>query len=323
MSVLFYNNFVIQYLIALLFCIVSEITKQSNVPPAFLSYSCGCGRCAVRGWMTCQSSCLRPVTQPKLWIIEPQFAQFSSIKNHHTRQLRLCHETNSLANRFRLLSSNTWNLFSRLLGNDIKHADVALALGSELRIVIPDFSDILKIQNFVHSHNVVNWFSFGLLYFLYVTFLREHCPDITAEWDTYLSLFKDYCSARSIKDFIGIFFEVEDNNIFLIEIDERYYNFTLADVDSLRESLSIALDVPAVSLHLVTVKTGSVIIYFYYCYSDYLTRFQLSSQQLIVIAQIRPHKILSLTDLYNQFKYDDIQSYNRYEVCCLIIIINN
>ena len=259
--------------------------------------------------------CLYAVTQPKLYIVEPQFVrQFGPFESHHTRQLRLCQETKCLIDMFDSLSSTTWNSFHHSLGSNIHATDVARELASKLRINIPDLSDIRKIQDFAHMHNV-NWFSFDLLYFLYNTFLREHCPDITAEWNTYLSLFKEYCSARSIKEFISIFFEVEDNNIFLIEIDERYYNFTLADIDSLRESLSIALDVPAVSLHLVTVKTGSVIIYFYYCYSDYLTRFMsLSSQQLKMIAQIKPHKILSLTDLYSQFEYDKIQSYYYFEV---------
>ena len=266
--------------------------------------------------MTCQSSSLRPVTQPKLWIVEPaQFMQFVQFENHHTRQLRLCCETKYLIYLFNLLSSNTWNRFNHLLGSGVIQAsNVARELGSKLRVNLPDLSDFEKIQNFTHLHNV-NWFSFDLLYFMHNTFLREHCPEVTAEWDTYLALFREYCSARSLKDFVGVFFQVEDQNIFLVEIDEWYYNFTLADVDSFRESLSIALDVPAVSLHLVTVRQKCLIIYFYYCYSDYLTRFKsLSSQQLNMIAVIKPHKILSLTDLYNQFKHDNIQSYYYYEV---------
>ena len=131
-----------------------------------------------------------------------------------------------------------------------------------------------------------------------------------ADWNNYLTSFKDYLSARNLKDYSNIFFRVEERNIFLLEIDECYYNFTLSDIEALCNSLSIALGCPSVHLHLVTVRGGSLIIYLYYSYSDYLTVFQsLTTEQLKMISQIKAYRILSLTDLHDQFRYDNIQSY--------------
>ena len=98
--------------------------------------------------------------------------------------------------------------------------------------------------------------------------------------------------------------------MFLLEVDKCLNSFTLSDIRALQNSLSIALGCPSVCLHLVTVRGGSLIIYLYYSYSDYLTVFQsLTKEQLKMISQIKAYRVLSLTDLHDQFRYDNIQSY--------------
>ena len=289
------------------------------MPPAFLPQSCGCGQCTIRGWMTgkvCQN--VEYDWQPKVLVVDSSETN-SSVKEvvdfgkSYHRQAKLCADTCKIIKHFTTMSITTW---SRLADVVCKTSitDIAIALGAWLKRPLPMLSNILELQNLIHSLRV-SWFSFGALYFLAEYFLFSLYPEVMTSWDNYRAVFKQYCSNRHLKDFTNIFFQIEDENIFLVEVDEHYSDFTLADVKNFRESLSIALDVPAVSLHLVTVRQHCLIIYFYYCYSDYLTRFKsLSSQQLNMIAVIKPHKILSLTDLYNQFKHDNIQSYYYYEV---------
>ncbi len=230
----------------------------------------------------------------------------------YDRQIRLCTETDRIAKSFKIVSSDTWNHLN--LFDEAKISKITFNFGIWLRNSPLLDSGMRGLSSVCHDLRV-SWFNFSPLHYLAEQYLFPLYPNVEYNWSNYCAVFKEYCSNRHLADYTDLFFKVENRNIFLLEIDERYDNFTLADVQSLRESLSIALDIPAVSLHLVTVKTGSVIIYFYYCYSDYLTRFMsLSSQQLKMIAMIKPHKILSLTDLYKQFEYDKIQSYYNYEV---------
>ena len=297
--------------------LVVEVYSKNNIPPAFLPQSCGCGQCTIRGWMTgkaCQN--LEYDWRPKLLVVDsssfnPSVKGIVEFGNNYHRQAKLCTDSYRIVKHFATVSITTWLHLTKVVRQtDI--SDIVVVLGAWLQRPLPMVSNIHELQNLLHSLRVL-WFSFGALHFLAEQFLFPLYPEVMTKWNNYCTDFKEYCSNRNLKDYTNVFFQVEDQNIFLIEVDECHYSFTLTDVENFRESLSIALGVPAVSLHLVTVRQKCLIIYLYYCFSDYLTRFKsLSSQQLNMIAVIKPHKILSLTDLYNRFKYDNIQSY--YEV---------
>ena len=257
----------------------------------------------------CQNTCYDE--RPMVLLANPKHSSVVLLETSYDRQIRLCAETRKIAHSFQILSFDTW---MHLYEANISIPKIAFDLGVWLNKPLLMATDIQGLRSQFHDLHV-SWFNFRSIHFLAKQFLFKLYPEIETGWNNYCVVFKEYCSNRHLKDFTNIFFQVEDENIFLLEVDERYSDFTLADVENFRESLSIALGVPEVSLHLVTIGKGSVIIYFYYCYSDYLTRFKsLSSQQLNMIAVIKPHKILSLTDLYNQFKYDNIQSYYYYKV---------
>ena len=196
-----------------------------------------------------------------------------------------------------------------LCSETCKVSDIAFYLSAWLKNQLPMISHLHELQSHLHSLRV-SWFNFSALFFIVKQFLSTSYPDLLANWNNYLAIFREYCSARNLKGYTSVFFQVEDENVFLLEVDERYYNFTLSDIEGLCTSLSIALNCPFVSLHLVTVRGSSLIIYLYYSYSDYLTVFQsLTTEQLKMISQIKAYRILSLTDLRNQFRYDNIQSY--------------
>ena len=186
---------------------------------------------------------------------------------------------------------------------------------------------IFMNYNLISIHFVSPGSILGLCFFIVEQFLSTSYPDLLANWNNYIAIFREYCSARNLKGYTSVFFQVEDENVFLLEVDERYYNFTLSDIEGLCNSLSIALGCPFVCLHLVTVRGGSLIIYLYYSYSDYLTVFQsLTTEQLKMISQIKSYRILSLTDLHYQFRYGNIQSYAEVSFKCYlssIIIFKN
>ena len=297
-----------------LYCLVSEVASRSGVPPAFLPQSCGCGKCTIKGWMSgreCQN--LMTDNRPKLLIVNPDHpvaSDFDKFEKNYARQKRLCSETSYLMSLFTELSLMTWTRLEIAVNTEPSSiSKMAFKLGVWLNKPLPMISHLHDLQSHLHSL-CVSWFNFSALFFLVEQFLSTSYPDLVMKWNNYLAIFREYCSVRNLKGYTSVFFQVEDENVFLLEVDERYYNFTLSDIEGLCNSLSIALDCPSVCLHLVTVRGGSLIIYLYYSYSDYLTVFQsLTTEQLKMISQIKAYRILSLTDLHNQFRYDNIQSY--------------
>ena len=246
----------------------------------------------------------------------PMVADLIFFDESYDRQIRLCVETDRIARSFQILSLDTWRHLKLL--DEAMISEMVFDFSIWLRNSPLMDSGMRGLSSLCHDLRV-SWFNFNPLHFLAKQYLFPLYPNVESNWSNYCAVFKEYCSNRHLADYIDVFFKVENRNIFLLEIDERYDKFTLADVENFRKSLSTAIGIPAVSLHLVTVKKKCLLIYFYYCYSDYLTRFKsLSSQQLKMIAHITPHKILSIRDLYKQFKYDDIQKYyycyEQYEV---------
>ena len=272
---------------------------------------CGCGKCTIIGWRTGDSCQLvRYSEYPKLLLVHPKHSSASFFKQSYDKHASLCQATSHIAELFQTVVSDIWDeLFECVKKHKVDLARIVRTLRAGLGIQLPMFTDLDSLQNYCHSLRV-SWYNFRPLHLLVTRVLANLSPTLLADWNSYLTRFKEYCSARNLKDYSDVFFRVEKHNIFLLEIDECYYNFTLSDIEALCNSLSIALGCPSVHLHLVTVRRGSLIIYLYYSYSDYLTVFQsLTAEQLKKISQIKAYKILSLTDLHDQFRYDNIQNY--------------
>ena len=299
-------------------CVVSEVAAQPGaVPPAFLPQSCGCGHCTVQRWGTgrvCEN--VFHDRRPKLLVVDPNNPQVTDLvrfEESYDRQAKLCADTSKIVDLFASVSRISWTNIANL--NDEIVVEMALSLSNHFGISFPIISDINGLHNFVHSLKV-SWFNFEPLRFLAFQFLTSQSI-VMANWDNYMDRFAYYCQGRNLKRYANIFFQMEHCNVFLLEVDEYYNEFTLSDIKDLRKSLSTALGIPFVCLHLVTVKTGSLFIYFHYGYTDYLIVFQsLSAQQLREIASIKCYKILSLVDFYDQFKYKNIQEYRCLEEVC-------
>ena len=235
----------------------------------------------------------------------------------YDRKAKLCAETSKITDLFASVCLKTWMCLRNI--DNHKVAKLGFKLSAWLGRSFPMISNIFKLQAFMHSLGI-SWFNYEPLHFLAKETLDS---GLISSWDNYIDCFTYYCSERNLKEYANVFFQTEQQHVFLLEVDECYSQFTLSDIKDLRKSLSTALKIPFVSLHLVTVRTGSLFIYFHYGYTDYLMMFQsLSSQQLREIASIKGYRILSLVDFYDQFKYKNIQKYcHLKEVCSLTCII--
>ena len=274
---------------------------------------CGCGKCTIIGWRTgnvCQNTCSSKF--PKLLVVDPRHSLASCCEKNFQKHVTLCKATRSIIGQFQLVVSSIWEqLYDCVDAHELNISKITRTLRSGLGIQLPMFPDLDSLQNHLHSLRV-SWYNFCPLHLLVTQVLAKLSPTLLADWNSYLTMFKEYCSARNLKEFKNVFFRVEEENIFLLEVDDYFDEFTLSDIEALCNSLSIALNTFSVHLHLVTVRGGSLIIYLYYSYSDYLSVFQsLTTEQLKMISQIKAYRILSLTDLHNQFKYDNIQSYTE------------
>ena len=250
--------------------------------------------------------------RPKLLLIDPghpSVAELARLEDNYDRQARLCSETKYLANLFASVSLETW----RQLKLDVDRgkiivSEIAFELSVWLNRPLPSVSSLHELQSQFHLLKVC-WFSFKPLIFLAEQYLSGY-SDLMAGWSNYRAIFYEYCSCRSLKQFVSVFFQVEEQNVFLLEVDEHYNNFTLSDIEAIRDSLSIAIGIPSVCLHLVTVRPGSIIIYFYYSYADYLSVFSsLTIDQLQAISEIKDFKVLSITDLHRKFSHANIQNH--------------
>ena len=287
--------------------------------PAFLPQMCGCGKCTVIGWRT-GDSCEKPRFSkfPKLLVVDPKYL---SLKQDFARHASLCKATRGLIDQFNLIVNEIWDqLYHSFETQQVSLSKIIRTLRSGLGVQVPMFSDLDSLQNHCHSLRI-SWYNFKPLDLWVTRVLANLSPTLLADWNSYLAEFREYCSARNLKDLKDVHFRVEEENIFLLEVDDCYDEFTLSDIDQLCSSLGIALNCPSVYLSLVTVGKGSLIIYLYYSYSDYLSVFQsLTTDQLSMISQIKIKKcrILSLNDLRSQFRYNIIQSY--FEVSFFLII---
>ena len=275
---------------------------------------CGCGKCTIVGWRTgdtCQL--VRYSEYPKLLIVNREHHSASLFQQSYDKHSTLCKETSIIIEQFQKVVRNIWNQLHEFDSESQKKIipKIIRLLQNELNIKLPMFLTLDDLQDHFHSLNV-SWYNFHAIHLLLKQDVVKQSSNLLADWKGYLTSFKDYCSARNLKDLSNVFFITREQNIFILEVDELYDNFKLSDIDGLRKSLSIALCCSFVCLHLVTVRATSLFIYFHYCYTDYLTVFKsLTAYQLKMISEIggSAYNLLSMTDAYNQFQYTNIQSF--------------
>ena len=266
--------------------VVSEVTSRTGVALAFLPQSCGCGQCLVK---------------ESMWRSDGECQNVNGVLE--------------IAKSFNAVSIDTWQCFECLDEKEILKMTSDLGVHLDQPFLIAA-SNLNSLQSQFHDL-FVSWFNFGPLHFLAKQFLSPSNPNLMSSWNQYREDFKRYCSSTDLKAFANVFFLVEKQNIFSLEVDSGDKNLTLSDAEGIRDSLTHALDVPTMSINLVVVREGCQILYFCYRYADYLARFGslLTPQRRKMIANIEPHKIQSLADLGDQFIYENIQRYKVSHDC--------
>ena len=299
----------INYFIHGIYSFTIGCETESHQPQSFLPYSCGCGKCKIIDWETSMTPCKynRYDKFPKLLVVDPKHPEADKFKQDFDKHASLHAESTKLTDKFQSLVKKTWeHMYKKIDSKEIDVTKVIRAARSNLAISLPQFNQLEELQNHFHELRV-SWYSFHPLYSL----VEEFLPEIGEDWETYLAAFHEYCNSRSLKDCVNVFFDVKEQQVFLLEIDNSFRQFTFADIEAMKKSLSLAIGIPSVCLHLVTVRAGSLIIYFHYCYSNYLMIFKsLTTHQLKKIYDIKAYRILSLVDLHKQFRYDNIQCYS-------------
>ena len=276
----------------------------------YLRQRCGCGNCSIIYLMQgneCEKSL--PSKYPKLLLLDPEYEISSEFQRNYDENEQLLTETLILSEKYRQLATNTWLKLQDLVDEQQATIErIVLSVTARFHLPVQNVSNIRTLQLYYLAIGV-SWLKFLPLYFLVETFLSCTYPEIINEWSQYFDMFEQYCFGRNLKDYAGILFNAKKENVFILDIDENYHNLKLSDIDSLRDSLSFILNCPSLSLHLVTVRSRSLHIYFCYCFDDYLVRFQLTQNQLKLLADITQCRILSLRDEGNQFVYNYIQTY--------------
>ena len=190
--------------------------------------------------------------RPKLLIVNPDHpvaSDFDKFEKNYARQKRLCSETSYLMSLFTELSLMTWTHLDITVNTEPSSiSKMAFKLGVWLKKPFPMISHIFMNCSLLSIHFVSPGSILGLFFFLVEQFLSTSYPDLVMKWNNYLAIFREYCSVRNLKGYTSVFFQVEDENVFLLEVDEHYYNFTLSDIEGLCNSLSIALDCMSFSL---------------------------------------------------------------------------
>lgn len=288
---------------------------MSGISAIFGPQCCGCGKCTMKHWMTSHYSQSMLESSPNQLIVDSPDV-FSIFPASEASQ---CIDIQKIVEYFHTVALETWNCLEESIDcGKCLLSDIVSKLKDLLKHHLPLLTSLHELQSHFHSIHV-SWLNYRPLQFLCHQFLSVSYPDLEYCWSVYCKITYGYCSTRSLKQFVDFFFKIEEENMLIFEIDDRFYNFTLADVDSLSDSLSNVFDIPPQSLHLVTVRGGFLTIYFYYCFSDYLTIFKLlTTKQLKKLANIHDdYKILSFNDLHNQFQYNNIQKYKDSEVVSL------
>ena len=292
---------------------------------------CGCKKCTVKD-LKQGRRCETPIVvkYPKLVLLKPN--QKIAERFNHTldKEIELYARTTEIDEKFRECFYLTCScLKCEVEGNGQKEqrgpkqdiSDIVMKLCSFFSVPLPvHVTTIQELIDLFMSKLRVSWFNFEPVRFIATQQLGDLYPEVIQEWEDYDQDFKKYCSERNLGDYARILFNEENGNIFIIEIDEEYYEMKLSDISLLRKSLSRVLGCKTISVHLITVEKCCLLLSFCYCCDDYLNKFNLTPRQLKSLAEIKLCKITSLKDKNNLFVYNNIQSC---KVCYLFLIMLN
>ena len=281
---------------------------------------CECGKCTVTDWMKGRL-CLQRSKEsfPKFILLQQPSPQLSALlKYNFDEHVTLQAETEEVIEKYKSCSFSTMEkLYREVNGYWIcRQRWIPLAIDEIVGLLrnslgLPVSQEIVsfhQLENYLHSIRV-SWFNFKPLAEISKVYLHGLYPELQKEWIEYFHLFYEYCYQRNLKDCARILFNSENDNTFILQVDETYYDMKLSDISCLRDSLCYVLGCNKLSVHLLGVSRGSLLLVFCYCFEDYLSRFQLTSEQLICLADLKICRILSLKDIRSRFVYPNIQKY--------------
>ena len=187
--------------------------------------------------------------------------------------------------------------------------DIVRLLQNRLGLPVPqEITDVDDLNHYFKSIRV-SWFNFKPITLISKVFLNCLYPELEKKWIEYCHLFDNYCNRRHLKEFPGILFNAESDSTFILQVDETdYYKMKLSNISSLHESLCYVLGCNELSAPLLAALPGSLLLVFCYCAEDYLSRFELTREQLTCLADLKICKVLSLRDIENRFVYSNIQN---------------
>ena len=294
---------------------------------------CGCGVCTIKDWQQGRK-CIKPNTAeyPKFVLLNPKHAIATHFRRPLSKQNELYAMTKDIDDKFRACSVLTWCSLKCEVegkcqqdrrGQQQDVSDIAMELCTYFQLPIPVHVTTMQELNSLFHRICVSWFHFQPIHYIATHRLGKLYPEVVEMWEDYIQCFKKYCSERNLREYSSILFNEENENIFILEIDERYYEMKLSDISRLRESLICVLGCGAISVHLVAVGTGSLLLSFCYCFDDYINKFNLTPRQLKSLAEVKVCRITSLRDKHNQFVYNDVQSYKVVIKSNLFLILLN
>ena len=280
---------------------------------------CGCGKCSIDDQMQgrlCPQS--RKQSYPKFILLQRDSPRVSTLlKQNLDVDIKLQAETENIIEIFKSCYFLTMeNLYREMNGYWYDRQrrtllvidEVVRFLQNRLGLPVPqDIVDVDDLTSYLKTIRV-SWFNFKPIALISKVFLNPYYPELQKKWIEYFHLFYEYCYQRNLKQCVGILFNTENDNIFILRVDETYYDMTLSDISCLRDSLSYVLGCNELSVHLLGISPGSLLLVFCYSCEDYLTRFELTREQLARLADLKICKIFSLRDIENRFVYSDLQN---------------
>ena len=205
---------------------------------------CGCGTCTIKDWKQGRR-CEKPNTEkyPKFMLLNPN--QSIAARFHHTlsEENELYAMTADIDEKFRVCSCKTWSsLKCEVEGyEDRKRRGPKQDIVMELRttyfqLLMPIHVTSIEELNDLFSKIRVLWFNFEPIHYIATIRLGDLYPKVIQMWEDYVCHFRKYCSERYLKEYSGILFNEESDNVFILEIDECFYEMKLSDIPLLRDS---------------------------------------------------------------------------------------
>ena len=283
--------------------------------------NCGCDNCNIDDMIN--QKCPNPVERklPEIFIIRDDHEHYLDFCHEVDETHAMCVKSKTMREHYKRLYSKTISKLKNIPLSKIEKivykikSDFSIH-GSDCDKVVLDIEGLIAFFKEIH----VSWFNFRALYKAAKMLSIEKLMNY---WKCYELEFKDYADERTLnKELQQKLSKIQ--NVFIIELDETSFDIKCSDIQYFRRCLADILDCDDGSLYLLGVKVGSLLLYFYYCCYDYLSRFKLTQKQLKCLADVNtPSKILNIQDLRGRFVYTSIQSYSKVQcnVMCMYVCV--